>query len=61
MKGGIIMSIDWEDMYGYDDYDPCDYGDAYEDDIDAWNDSWDGDIYDDGYDDSDDDGFDDLP
>lgn len=25
------MGIDWEDMYGYDDYDSSDYGDAYED------------------------------
>ncbi len=28
------MGIDWEDFYGYDDYDPADYGDVYEDDID---------------------------
>ena len=31
------MGIDWEDMYEYEDYDPCDYDDAYEDDIDDWN------------------------
>jgi len=30
------MAIDWEDFYGYEDYDPADYGDAYEDDADDW-------------------------
>lgn len=27
------MGIDWEDMYGYDDYDPADYGDYYDADV----------------------------
>lgn len=27
------MGIDWEDFYGYEEYDPCDYGDAYDMDI----------------------------
>ena len=31
------MAIDWEDSFGYDDYDPCDYDSAYESDVDYWS------------------------
>ncbi|MCR4686738.1 MAG: DUF5710 domain-containing protein [Lachnospiraceae bacterium] len=31
------MGIDWEDMYGFEDYDPCDYDMAYDDAVDDWD------------------------
>ena len=31
------MGIDWEDAYGYDDYDPCDYDSVYESDVAYWS------------------------
>ncbi len=37
-RENLIMGIDWEDFYGYEEYDPADYGDAYDDDVDDWDD-----------------------